>query len=111
MATVIYLATVIDLASRRPAGWAIADRMRTDLVSDVRAAAERTRGSLADPVTHTDHGAQYTGRGFAESFSATFERETLQGRRTWSSERGRRRTARVQGSGSRPRESPYGSLS
>ncbi len=42
-----YLATVIDLASRRLAGWAIADHMRTELVTDALAAAERTRGSLA----------------------------------------------------------------
>ena len=30
----LYLATVIDLASRRLAGWAIADHMRTELVTD-----------------------------------------------------------------------------
>jgi transposase-like protein len=54
----LYLATVIDLASRRLAGWAIADHMRTDLVTDALAAAERTRGSLAGAVLHTDHGAQ-----------------------------------------------------
>lgn len=107
----LYLATVIDLASRRLAGWAIADPMRTDLVTDALAAAERTRGSLAGAVMHTDHGAQYTSRAFAdacrragvrqsmsaigssadnalaESFNATFKRETLQGRRHWSSER------------------------
>ncbi|ANZ13628.1 transposase [Streptomyces noursei ATCC 11455] len=107
----LYLATVIDLASRRLVGWAIADRMRTDLVTDALAAAEHTRGSLAGAVMHTDHGAQYTSRAFAdacrqagvrqsmsaigssadnalaESFNATFKRETLQGRRTWSSER------------------------
>jgi arginine repressor len=53
-----YLATVIDLASRRLAGWAIADHMRTELVTDALAAAERTRGSLAGAVMHTDHGAQ-----------------------------------------------------
>ena len=29
-----YLATVIDLASRRVVGWALADHMRTELVSD-----------------------------------------------------------------------------
>ena len=29
-----YLATVIDLASRRVVGWALADHMRTDLISD-----------------------------------------------------------------------------
>ncbi|WP_127467683.1 IS3 family transposase [Streptomyces sp. B27] len=107
----LYLATVIDLASRRLAGWAIADHMRTDLVTDALSAAERTRGSLADAVMHTDHGAQYTSRAFAdachragvrqsmgaigssadnalaESFNATFKRETLQGRKHWSSER------------------------
>jgi transposase InsO family protein len=54
----LYLATVIDLASRRLAGWAIADHMRTDLVTDALAAAERTRGSLTGAVMHTDHGAQ-----------------------------------------------------
>lgn len=42
-----YLATVIDLASRRLAGWAIAAHMRADLVTDALAAAVRTRGSLA----------------------------------------------------------------
>ncbi|MFI0718435.1 IS3 family transposase [Streptomyces sp. NPDC021224] len=106
----LYLATVIDLASRRLAGWAIADHMRTDLVIDALTAAERTRGSLAGAVMHTDHGAQYASRAFAdaclragvrqsmsavgssadnalaESFNATFKRETLQGRKHWSSE-------------------------
>lgn len=106
----LYLATVIDLASRRLAGWAIADHMRTDLVTDALAAAERTRGGLAGAVLHTDHGAQYTSRSFAdacrkagvrqsmsaigssadnalaESFNATFKRETLQGRKHWSTE-------------------------
>ncbi|MCZ9348757.1 IS3 family transposase [Streptomyces mutabilis] len=106
-----YLATVIDLASRRLAGWAIADHMRADLVTDALAAAIRTRGSLAGSITHTDHGAQYTSRAFAqacrsarvrrsmsaigssadnalaESFNATFKRETLQGRKSWPNER------------------------
>jgi len=107
----LYLATVIDLASLRLTGWAIADHMRTDLVVDALAAAERTRGSLAGAVLHTDHGAQYTSRAFAdachqagvrqsmstvgssadnalaESFNATFKRETLQGRKHWADER------------------------
>ncbi|MFI8829257.1 IS3 family transposase [Streptomyces sp. NPDC053431] len=107
----LYLATVIDLASRRLAGWAIADHMRTSLVTDALAAAQRTRGSLTGAIMHTDHGAQYTSRAFAEacrsagvrqsmgaigssadnalaeSFNAAFKRETLQGRKNWSSER------------------------
>ncbi|MEU9222691.1 IS3 family transposase [Streptomyces sp. NPDC048376] len=106
-----YLATVIDLASRRLAGWAIADHMRADLVTDALAAAIRTRGSLTGSIMHTGHGAQYTSRAFAqacrsagvrrsmsavgssadnalaESFNATFKRETLQGRKSWPNER------------------------
>ncbi|MFG2669171.1 IS3 family transposase, partial [Streptomyces sp. NPDC048387] len=106
-----YLATVIDLASRRLAGWAIADHMRADLVTDALAEAVRTRGSLSGSIMHTDHGAQYTSRAFAEacrsagvrrsmsavgssadnalaeSFNATFKRETLQGRKSWPDER------------------------
>jgi transposase InsO family protein len=54
----LYLATVIDLCSRRLAGWAVADHMRTELVIDALAAAERTRGSLTGAVMHTDHGSQ-----------------------------------------------------
>ncbi|WRZ62249.1 IS3 family transposase (plasmid) [Streptomyces sp. NBC_01294] len=107
----LYLATVIDLASRRLAGWAIADHMRTELVIDALAAAERTRGSLDGAIMHTDHGSQYTSRAFAEicrsagvrqsmgavgssadnaaaeSFNAALKRETLKGRKGWSSER------------------------
>lgn len=59
--------TVIDLASRRLAGWAIADHIRTGLVTDALAAAEHTRGNLAGAVIHTDHGAQYTSRAFADA--------------------------------------------
>jgi transposase InsO family protein len=53
----LYLATVIDLHSRRLAGWAIADHMRTDLVIDALDAAGRTRDSLDGAIMHTDHGA------------------------------------------------------
>lgn len=45
--TNLYLATVIDCYSRRLAGWAIADHMRTSLVEEALKAAAATRGSLA----------------------------------------------------------------
>jgi transposase InsO family protein len=62
----LYLATVIDLASRRPTGWAIADHMRPELVIDAFTAAGRTHGNLTGAIMHTDHGSQYTSRAFAE---------------------------------------------
>jgi transposase InsO family protein len=112
----LYLATVIDLHSRRLAGYAIAEHMRTDLVIDALHAAQRTRGNLAGAIFHADHGAQYTSRAFAnacqdagvrlsmsavgssadnaaaESFNATLKRETLQGRRAFTDERDARLT-------------------
>jgi transposase InsO family protein len=38
-----YLATVIDLASRRVVGWALAEHMRTELVEDALSMAFLTR--------------------------------------------------------------------
>jgi len=54
----LYLATVIDCFSRRLAGWAIAEHMRTDLIADALSAARDERGSLAGAIFHSDHGAQ-----------------------------------------------------
>ena len=45
----LYLATVIDCCSRRVAGWAVADHMRTELVEYALKAAVASRGSLAWP--------------------------------------------------------------
>ena len=106
----LYLATVIDCYSRRLVGWALADHMRTDLISTALTDALATRGSLAGAVFHADHGAQYTSKAFAElcsqlrvrqsmgavgssadnalaeSFNATLTRELLQGAPTWPDE-------------------------
>ena len=68
--TFAYLATVMDLCSRRLVGWAIADHMRTELVLDALAAAQHTRGSLAGSVFHSDHGSQYGSRAFADACQA-----------------------------------------
>jgi len=89
------------------AGWAIAEHMRTDLVTDALNAAAGLRGSLAGAVFHADHGSQYTSKDFAklcadlgvtqsmggvvssadnalaESFNAALKREILQDRSCW----------------------------
>lgn len=41
----LYLATVLDLSSKRLAGWSIADHMRTELVTDALRAAAAARGA------------------------------------------------------------------
>jgi transposase InsO family protein len=73
----LYLATVIDLHSRRLTGWAIGDHMRTDLVIDALHAARRTRGSLDGAIFHSDHGAQYTSKNFASACKAAGVRQSM----------------------------------
>jgi putative transposase len=60
-----YLATVIDLASRRVVGWALANHMRTDLVADALRMACIQRRPPAGVVFHSDRGCQYTSGDFA----------------------------------------------
>jgi transposase InsO family protein len=61
----LYLATVIDLATRMVVGWQLASHMRTSLVTDALAMA--IGGGHAPPgaVFHSDKGAQYTSAVFA----------------------------------------------
>jgi putative transposase len=61
-----YLATVIDLASRKVVGWALADHMRTELVEDALSAAFANRAPETGVIFHSDRGCQYTSRDFAE---------------------------------------------
>lgn len=60
-----YLATVIDLASRRIVGWATADHLRTDLVEQALRNACESRRPPAGVIFHSDRGCQYTSQQFA----------------------------------------------
>lgn len=99
-----YLATVIDLASRRVVGWSIANHMRTELVEDALKMAFVQRRPSRGLIFHTDRGSQYTSGDFArlardngvvlsvgmkgecwdnavaESFFATIKRELIETR-------------------------------
>ena len=61
-----YLATVIDLASRRVVGWALADHMRTELVVDALDMAFAQRRPGEGVIFHSDRGCQYTSADYAE---------------------------------------------
>ena len=64
----LYLATVIDIASRRIVGFALADHLRTELVADALANAVAARDPAAGVIFHSDRGCQpgYTSAAFAE---------------------------------------------
>jgi putative transposase len=103
-----YLATVIDLASRRVVGWALSSSLKTDLVEAALRRAIHQRGPTHGVVFHSDKGCQYTSRDFArlarqngvvlsvgrtgdcfdnavaESFFATIKRELID-TQTWRS--------------------------
>jgi putative transposase len=61
-----YLATVIDLHSRAVVGWAIADHLRTELVTAALDQALVGHRPPAGVIFHSDRGCQYTSTIFAE---------------------------------------------
>ena len=62
----LYLATVIDLASRRVVGWAMADHMRAALACDALRMAIENRQPAAGAIFHSDRGTQYTSKEFTD---------------------------------------------
>lgn len=63
----VYLATVLDCFSKKVVGWAMAEHMRTSLVTDALQMAVRN-GRVRRGVTvfHSDRGTQYTSAEFKE---------------------------------------------
>jgi putative transposase len=115
----VFLATVIDLFSRRVIGWAVGDHLRTPLVLAALEMAVATRGGRIDGVVfHSDRGCQYTSREYrrlcqqlgvtqsmgatgicfdnaaAEAFFATLKRELVHRRRFASRAEARREIVR-----------------
>jgi putative transposase len=60
----LYLATVIDLATRMVVGWQLADHARTSLVVDALAMALDAGHIRENAIFHSDRGCQYTSREF-----------------------------------------------
>lgn len=61
-----YLATVIDLFSRRVVGWALAPTLETSIVMEALDMALRQRQPPAGLIFHSDRGCQYTSHAFRE---------------------------------------------
>ena len=103
----LYLASVLDLGSRRLLGYSMAGHMRTELVLDALKMAVAARGgdhNVGGVIAHADRGSQYTSNDYidfchdrqmrpsvgrtgvcwdnavAESFWESLKRECLQGR-------------------------------
>jgi putative transposase len=101
----LYLATVMDLCTRRIVGWGMADHLRAQLTCSALQMAIRRRRPQPGLIHHSDRGVQYACREYqqllrrcglipsmsrrgdcydnapAESFFATLKRELLDGER------------------------------
>ncbi len=66
----LYLAVLVDVASRRVVGWAMADHLRAELALDALTMALRARRPGAGLVHHTDRGGQYTAATYRAALAA-----------------------------------------
>jgi len=76
----LYLASVLDLGSRRLLGYCMADHMRTELVADALDMAVAARGGLVgtDPVIfHSDRGAQYLSAAYQRQLAVLDMRQSV----------------------------------
>jgi putative transposase len=58
----LYLASVIDLFSRKVVGWAMSDRIDSVLATDALRMAQNTRRPNHGLLHHSDQGSQFTGQ-------------------------------------------------
>lgn len=101
----LYLATVLDLYSRRIVGWSMQDHLKTSLTSQALTMAVQARRPQPGLLHHSDRGVQYASEEYqrllkahgivcsmsrtgdcydnapAESFFATLKRELINGKR------------------------------
>lgn len=61
-----YLASLMDLYNREIIGWAVSDRINTQLCLNALKNAKRTRGSLSGCIHHTDSDVRYCSQEYIE---------------------------------------------
>jgi putative transposase len=73
----LYVASVIDLGSRRLIGYSMADHMRTELVADALTMAAHARGDTTGVIFHGDRGAQYMSGDYREQIAQLGMRQSV----------------------------------
>ena len=73
----LYLATVIDCFNKEVIGYAMADHMRTSLVSDALGMAARNHRLVDGCIFHSDRGTQYTSTEFGTKLASLHMRQSL----------------------------------
>jgi putative transposase len=73
----LYLATVIDCFNKEVLGYAMAEHLRTELVTDALDMAARNHVLAQECIFHSDRGTQYTSVAFSEKLAELGMRQSL----------------------------------
>lgn len=79
----LYLAVTLDLYSRRVVGWAMSDRMSSDLTLSALRMAVQRRELDAHLVHHSDQGSQYTSSQYQQMLKDWGIEASMNGVGTW----------------------------
>jgi putative transposase len=79
----LYLASILDLYSRRIVGWAMSDRMTSDLTVSALRMALYQRKPAGGLIHHSDQGSQYTGNDYQTLLEAYGMQASMNGVGTW----------------------------
>jgi putative transposase len=75
----LYLAAILDLYTRRIVGWAMSDRMTSDLSISALEMALLQRQPRSGLLHHSDQGSQYTGKAYQARLKARDIRASMNG--------------------------------
>jgi transposase InsO family protein len=73
----LYLATVIDCATRKVVGWAMDDNYKTPLIASAIEMAARNLDLPEGAIFHSDRGSNYTSGDFAEALKRLVIRQSV----------------------------------
>jgi putative transposase len=79
----LYLATILDLYTRRIVGWAMSDRMTSDLTLAALKMALQQRQPAAGLIHHSDQGSQYTDQAYQALLKDQGIRASMNGVGRW----------------------------
>jgi transposase InsO family protein len=79
----LYLAAILDLYSRRIVGWAMSDRMTSDLTISALNMALQQRQPATGLIHHSDQGSQYTDQAYQALLKDYDIRASMNGVGTW----------------------------
>ena len=79
----LYLAAILDLYTRRIVGWAMSERMTSDLTMTALKMALQQRQPAAGLIHHSDRGSQYTDQAYQALLKDHGLRASMNGVGTW----------------------------